>query len=437
MCGLILAPSSYPIETIGFALNRMKYRGDGRAPMVATRGAWSVGHVRLAIQDLSTAGDQPFPDFHGRRTIAFVGEFFTHNGQGEKEYVEQLLADPPRFHEADGFWSIVRAGEYDAEAYTDHLGIKPLYYWPKYNIVCSEIEPMFALETPPELDETYLSNCIKFGYDYSGRTPYKGICQLAPGTCLRIVDGRPYFETYWKWHLVRQDHRSLREVVEEAIFNRLVSDVPVAMLLSGGLDSSIIYHTLKNADRQVRAFSIENGESEFLPDDVVFLPRTGVDPPEALRVLKAPLDLGSMLPQVELAKAMKGEGFNVCLTGDGADEVFGGYRRAKQYDSQKSDVFCELPYYHMPRLDRVMMRATIELRSPYLAPAVVAFGLRLPYPYRQEKQALKSAFRGIVPDRIIDRPKHPLKSAQVIGGGIEYRRKLVEDFRHGYHWSHF
>jgi hypothetical protein len=116
------------------------------------------------------------------------------------------------------------------------------------------------------------------------------------------------------------------------------------------------------------------------------------------------------------------------MTGDGADEVFGGYRRASEYDSQWSDVFCELPYYHLPRLDRVMMRETIELRSPFLAPAVVAHGLSLPRELRTQKQALKRAFKGLVPDRIINRPKHPLKTEAVKTGGIGYRQQLVEAF---------
>lgn len=425
MCGLILAPSRYTDDQIDQALNRMAYRGADNLRGIEGEGRWKIGHIRLAIQDRAY-GHQPF---HGAgRLTAFVGELFTHDGD-EQLYVSRLVQNETLFHQADGFWAIASVSGNQASIFTDHLGIKPLYYWPQYSIVCSEIEPMFALQPQPPLDEIYLSNCIKFGYDYSGRTPYEGIVQLAPGMRLDLSPGvGPSTRIYWHWHLV-PNGENLRTKVETAVANRLIGERPVALLLSGGLDSSIIYHILRYRGADVTAFSVENGESEFLPDDVKILDLPPVAVNEALGVLKAPLDLGSMVPQVQLARAVAQAGFNVCLSGDGADEVFGGYKRSQIYDSQRSDVFCELPYYHLPRLDRVMMASTIELRSPFLAPQVIAHGLRLPWEVRHQKDALKHAFRGFVPNRIIDRPKHPLKTPEVIRGGLEYRQKLVNQFR--------
>ena len=107
-------------------------------------------------------------------------------------------------------------------------------------------------------------------------------------------------------------------------------------------------------------------------------------------------------------------GFKNVLTGDGADELFGGYRRAKEYDSQHSDVFCELPYYHLPKLDRTMMRSTVELRAPFLAPAVIKHGLNTPYEMRNgEKKVLKEIFKDIVPQEILNRDKLPLKTEAI------------------------
>jgi asparagine synthase (glutamine-hydrolysing) len=429
MCGLILARSHCSDEAMSRALAKMSYRGDGEPghTTIEAMGGWKIGHLRLAIQDRSAGGNQPF--VYGNCLTAFVGEIFNHDEVSEQGFIGRAAKAPFLFHKADGFWAVVQTDGLTANAFTDHLGIKPLYYWPKQQIVCSEIEPMFELAPRPYLDETYLSNCIKFGYDYSGRTPYEGIVQLAPGRRLEL--GRTYvgeIHPYWNWFRVPSDGLSLRETIQKAIYNRLIGERPVALLLSGGLDSSIIYYTLKGFV-QVEAFSVENGESEFLPEDVTPLKVDPVTSTEALQVLKAPLDLGSMIPQVQLARAVASAGYNICLTGDGADEVFGGYRRALEYDSQASDVFCELPYYHLPRLDRAMMASTVELRSPYLAPEVIAYGLRLPYQYRTQKEALKHAFSGVVPDRIINRSKHPLKSTAVKEGGLPYRRELVEQFR--------
>ena len=427
MCGLLLAPSAYSYHRIEQALDRMAYRGDGEPghKTIAHYGSWAIGHVRLAIQDRSERANQP--RFDSKGMTAFVGEFFGCQIQGEMDYLRWLLCDEDRFHGADGFWAVAHVLGEQARVYTDHLGIKPLYYWARYNLVCSEIEPMFALEARPPLDRTYLSNCIKFGYDYSGRTPYEGIQQLHPGVCLHLDGVLPQARTYWKWHLVPQPI-DLRGAILTAITNRLIGDRSVALLLSGGLDSSIIYYSLLAMGREVEAFSVENGESEYLPEGVHPLPLASVSVEEALKVMKAPLDLGSMVPQVQLAGAVAAEGYHICLTGDGADEVFGGYRRARDYDSQHSDVFCELPFYHLPRLDRVMMNSTIELRSPYLSPAVVAYGLRIPHYLRTEKQALKAAFHDLVPQKILNRPKHPLKTDAVKEGGLEYRRLLVDTF---------
>jgi len=73
-------------------------------------------------------------------------------------------------------------------------------------------------------------------------------------------------------------------------------------------------------------------------------------------------------PQYHLFEAIKG-GTNtrIVISGDGADELFGGYRRINEYDSQKSDVFHELTYYHLPRLDKLSMAHTLELRNPFFS----------------------------------------------------------------------
>lgn len=436
MCGLILAWKA-PLSSVGRALDAMGYRGRDFDMATHTVDGWTVGHTRLAIQDLSDQSSQPVV-FSDNSALAYVGEVFNKSpGMTELQTVVDTVAreGPFGFHKFDGFWSVaVALPRGEAFAFTDHLGIKPLYYWESAGIVCSEIAPMFQIAPPPALDEIYLANCIKFGYDYSGRTPFKGIRQLAPGTMLRTSSeekGKFVTQRYWDWDRV-MEKSDLKAVVTQAIVNRLIGDREVALLLSGGLDSSIIYHTLRGLGVPVHAFSVENGESEFLPEGVKTLTTVSPSLEVVVDAMQAPLDLGSMVPQYQLGEALAAEGFNVCMSGDGADELFGGYRRAQEYDSQASDVFCELPYYHLPRLDRLMMRHTVELRSPFLAPAVVAHALSLPYPKRIGKQCLKDAFAGVVPQAILDRPKLPLKTKAVIDGGTAYRKSLVDIFTSRY-----
>ena len=230
---------------------------------------------------------------------------------------------------------------------------------------------------------------------------------------------------------------NIREAVETAVYNRLVSDVPVSVLLSGGVDSSIIYKLMEEETHNFTIFHIENGEdSEYLqylniPSDleVVNLDlKTGQNLDDVIFANEGPVDLGSMLPQYRMAEAIAEHGIKVCITGDGADEVFGGYRRQFDYDAQYSDIFDELVFYHLPRLDKMSMRFTTELRSPFLARDVIQAGLALPYEDRIDKNGLKSYFDDIVPKEILYRRKHPLESKQVLEGNM-WRHALTNIFK--------
>lgn len=452
MCGFILAPSHlFRFDAVHRALDAMSYRGADGFRGLSSRGGWTLGHVRLAIQTDADHGAQPFE--LEDRALAFVGEIFAKDLEAlrvdESEALSEALASPNLrgFMALDGFWATAEV--YDdgrARVTTDHLGIKPVYYWREFDVFCSELEAMFTLVgARPELDKIYLANCIKWGYDSSGRTPYKGIEQVAPGTAMvhdfHEISSAPTFKPYryWDWSQVpigtfnRPPAFLLRDLLTKATRWRAqaVHQRDVALLLSGGLDSTIIHSILSTEGllEDVIVYSVENGESQFLPSGVTLLPTKESSLPKGLEYIQAPLDLGSLLPQVQLSDALGEKRIRVCLTGDGADEVFGGYSRAQTYDSQASDVFCELPYYHLPRLDRVHMRQTTEIRSPFLAPSVVAFGLRLPWHRRTSKQVLKEAFALVVPDRILNRPKHALKGPQYLTEPLAHRAELVRVFQ--------
>ena len=184
----------------------------------------------------------------------------------------------------------------------------------------------------------------------------------------------------------------------------------------------------------VNLYMVENNESKFgmLLSEFLGVSITSLGPipdddclERCLRYNETPVDLGSMIPQFRLMEKVKEK---VILTGDGADELFGGYRRVDDYDSQLSDVFQELPFYHMPRLDRASMRSTVELRSPFLGHDVVRFALRLPWEDRTHKRILKDAFSDVLPQEILDRPKEPLKCQSIRQDPMAYRKKCHEIF---------
>jgi asparagine synthase (glutamine-hydrolysing) len=148
---------------------------------------------------------------------------------------------------------------------------------------------------------------------------------------------------------------------------------------------------------------------------------------------ESPIDLGSVVPQYLLFDAIKkGTDTRIVLSGDGADEMFGGYRRIDEYDSQGSDIFHELTYYHLPRLDKMSMAHTLELRNPFLNLELVQLATALPMELRKHKTVLKKAFKGLVPDSVIERKKHPLKNEKIVKDPMEYRIEAIERFKSGY-----
>ena len=216
----------------------------------------------------------------------------------------------------------------------------------------------------------------------------------------------------------------LYDLIDEAVKNRLKGHEDITLFLSGGLDSSIIRHHI--GENEVHSLCVDNKEDldyAFMVDKEVEAVDITYDE-RALIAMESPIDLGSLYPQYSLCKSAP---TTVIITGDGADEVFGGYRRMKEYDSQMSDVFSELPYYHLPRLDRISMFHTKELRSPFLSLKVVRYGLSLPYKERMDKSHLRECYRGILPDEIVDRPKEPLK-ANKNKFDLQYRRGLYGTF---------
>lgn len=371
----------------------------------------------------------------------FFRKFFVDNGFSE--LIEEAK-------EWDGCWAIAYINQNGTiYCFTDPLGKKQLYYDQKGNIA-SNIRSLRTQMEHQKLDYLYLGGIHKWGYNVDDLTPFEGIKRIMPNKVYMFMGGviqniqGPYFDWRWAAHLEPEDFRTLihNSVVEytQAIPER---EKNIAVLLSGGIDSSIISYELLQIqksgtalkDKELRFYTINNQEDA--PFVEIFAKKFGikvktlsydmkdVNIRNAVIINETPVDLGSMVPNQLMFQAIPEK---VIFTGDGPDEMFGGYRRIDEYDSQKSDIFHELSFYHLPRLEKAASHFKKDLRCPWLSYDIVRYALSLPFEERKHKAPIKAAYAGIIPDEIIARPKLPLKNDELRADPMAYRRKVIETF---------
>lgn len=372
----------------------------------------------------------------------FFCKFFKENG------IRDLLEEA---QEWDGCWAIVYINQNGTVyCFTDPLGKKQLYY-NKRGDICSQIKPLTSKDEF-ELDYLYLGAIQKWGYNTDDLTPFTSVKRVMPGKLYMFMGGTLqnitpdcYFD--WRWGTTRLSSEGLRTLVRNSVVE-YAQGLPegtknIAVLLSGGIDSSVISYELlqiKNEGtalkgKELKFYTINNQEDAPFVD--LFAKKFGikvktlsynmkdVNLRDALSINETPVDLGSMVPNQLMFQAIPEK---VIFTGDGPDEMFGGYRRIDEYDSQKSDVFHELSFYHLPRLEKAAWFFGKDLRCPWLSYDIVRYALSLPFEERKHKAPMKAAYAGIIPDEIINRPKLPLKNDELRADPMAYRRKLVETF---------
>ena len=464
MCGILVAKNPSEERVLSISHRGTEYDH-------IEEGGISLIHHRLPIQTLD--GDtwsQPL-QIGENRWLLFNGEIFNYSGEfsSDTEYLQNKYKSfdfsglnaiqslyEPNIVSWDGFWAIVLVDTKKREiyAFTDPLGKKCLYVNDKGE-VCSEIKGLYEKEENIPLDDSFFSGVIKFGYPPTNQTPFRDIKRLEPNKFHRwsldnpakIESAGPYYN-FFVPPIITNDYEErmdwLWDAMERSVKSRLLSkNYPTSLLLSGGLDSSIIAGLLLKLGADVDFYSISNGEDEkYVQDCESYWEveskrldyKIDLESEDARNQLieiyskwnESPIDMGSVVPQYHLFDAIKkGSPTRIVISGDGADELFGGYRRINQYDSQKSDVFHELTYYHLPRLDKLSMAHTLELRSPFLNHDVIRFALSLPFEERKNKKILKDTFKGLIPDSIIERSKLALKNNKIVEDQMSYRMEIV------------
>ncbi|NBU96874.1 MAG: hypothetical protein EBS19_01460 [Spirochaetia bacterium] len=460
MCGILVAkrPSEERIMSIAHR---------GIEHNVIYKNDLCLVHHRLPIQTVDgDSWSQPI-QIGEDRWLLFNGEIFNYGDyESDTAYLQNLFSSfqfgglgilkalyDPHIISWDGFWSIVLVDTNRRElyAFTDPLGKKCLYRNDKGEI-CSEIKGLYEPGEKMSPDNSFFAGVTKFGYLTTEQTRFENIKKLEPNRFYHWSFDYPaaiqVSEPYYNFHFFDaglNDYEDrcewLFEKMEKSVEARLLSkNYPTSLLLSGGLDSSIIAGLLLKLGADVDFYSISNGEDEeyvkaceYYWDVESKRLKYEVDLSKDTEIYKlwneSPIDMGSVLPQYHLFDAIKkGSNTRIVISGDGADELFGGYRRINEYDSQQSDIFHELTYYHLPRLDKLAMAHTLELRSPFLNHDIVRFAISLPFEERKNKKILKDTFKGLVPDPVIERSKLALKNNRIVEDQISYRKEIVKLF---------
>ncbi len=334
-------------------------------------GHAGLGHTRLSIVDLA-GGHQPMCSTDRAVWITFNGEIFNYI-----ELREDLIRRGHRFATRSDTEVILHLYQEEGERCVDRLngqwafaiwdnrcrklflsrdrlGVRPLFYTQTRDrfLFGSEIKALLAWpDVPRELDLEALDQIFTFWVALPARTAFRGIQQLPPGHCLTLQDGRLHVWQYWRVEFNSEAERcepedALAEELFALLLNatriRLRSDVPVGAYLSGGLDSTFITALIRKiAGHRLRTFSVafddpafdesdfQNEASAYLGTEHSRLRCTGADVarvlPDVVRHAEQPILRTAPAPLFLLSKLVHESGFKVVLTGEGADEILGGY----------------------------------------------------------------------------------------------------------------
>lgn len=382
MCGLagFLNADGRPPDTAWLAamLAPLAPRGpDGEGAWTDGAAGVALGHRRLAIVDLSPTGRQPMVSADGRWVLSFVGEVYDH-----PEVRSELESAGTRFRgtsdtevllEAVARWgaeaALARVNGMFAVALWDRarreltlardpLGIKPLYWgWMGQTLLFgSELKALRAHPAfRPAVDPAGLRSLLSLGYVGGPGSIFAGVQSLPPGTLASFRPGRPglaTLSTFWSLAQVATGPRlaldedgaaaQLSAILGRAVGRQMQADVPVGAFLSGGMDSSAVAAAMqRHANRPIRTFTIGfEGMADERAAARSFARRLGTDHQELrLSAVEAaglmpvlaeaydePLADPSALPTYAVSRLARGA-VTVALSGDGGDELFGGYPR--------------------------------------------------------------------------------------------------------------
>jgi len=396
ICGFVYEDANHPVDELRLRamMAKLSHRGPDDSGVFVGRGTKGValGHTRLAIIDLKT-GAQPMSVEGGRAAIVYNGEVYnfrelraemeargkTFRTSSDTEvilrvYEEELERTPAHLNGdfALAVWDDSRKELFLAR---DRLGLKPLFYHHaggRFAFANSLEALLEAGDIPREIDPVSLEIYLTFGYVPSPRTIFRDVRKLPPGCSLTLRAGRLAEKRYWSpasgptTFLATEAaiEEEIRRLLADSVRMRLVSDVPLGAFLSGGIDSSVVVALMSAASGEpVRTFTM--GFEDPLYDERDYARevatwcrarhREFLVEPKAAEALERLVGLfgepfadSSAIPTYLLSRETRTD-VKVALSGDGGDELFGGYDRYRAMTLARSAE-------RTPRLVRRMLR---------------------------------------------------------------------------------
>jgi asparagine synthase (glutamine-hydrolysing) len=411
MCGIngIFAFNGWlPVNTAELLSNMnhaIAYRGpDDEGSYTDPYEGVALGHRRLSIIDLSSAGHQPMVDHH-KNAMVFNGEIYNYRelkknitdysfqSESDTEVLMTLLQrkGEQALHHLNGMFAFAWFNREKKSLLLarDRAGKKPVYYCSEqgYFAFSSEIKALLTLPwVKTDVDEEAQYHFLTFNHIDSPKTLFKGISKLGPGELMEVNKDGIKIRRWWQVEYQNSDFTNeskaadaVYRTLEESVAARMVSDVPVGAFLSGGVDSGAVvglmskmsskpvktfsvgfdqaenYDERKYAERVAKMFNTDHHEVVIKPEDISdFLPLI-------VQIFDDPLADSTAIPIYFLSKLARNKGAIVVQTGDGADEIFAGYRAWQKY----------LRYYplfnmlkSMPAPVRGVLKGVAQLTEP-------------------------------------------------------------------------
>ena len=383
MCGIAgIVGREVSDAVLGRAAATIAHRGPD-ASRIYRSGSTGFVHTRLSVIDLSSAADQPMTDPETGVTVVYNGEIYnfrelreqigpaTFTSRSDTEVILRLYL---RFGikstaQLRGMFTFAIWDPRSASLHLsrDRFGIKPLYIHLDNGILsfASEAKALFALGVPSRFNPRMIADYLMTGrMAHTAGTFFDNIESFPPGTIMSFRDGKISTFRYWSTDRLSKSvapggsdddiEVDLWECVVDTVERHLISDVPVGVSLSSGLDSQFIMHVLRHSGRDdLHAFTFGFDEIEYdeirrtdsagFPKSVTRHNRV-IRPEEmlpaiekAMRFYEAPLGGLGSLGAFLLMETPRQQGIPVVLSGEGSDETFGGYKY--YYDAYFRDLY--------------------------------------------------------------------------------------------------